>query len=113
MCVAELVGLRDVADELKRRGGQLIAVSVDRPEESADVVNRQHLPFPILADTDRTVIKSYGLVHHGGGPKHDDIAIPAHMLIERGGQIAWRHVAHRFQDRPYPSTILQEIEKLH
>lgn len=113
MCVAELVGLREVADEMKRRGGRMVAISVDRPEESAEVVKRQHLPFSILADTDRTVITEYGLVHHGGGPKHDDIAIPAHMLIERGGRIAWRHAARRFQDRPYPATVLREIEKLH
>ena len=113
MCVAELVGLRDAADEMGRRGGRLVAVSVDRPEDSARLVRQQHLPFHILADVDRATIKAYGLVHRGGGLKKEDIAIPAHVLIERGGRIAWRHVARRIQDRPYPSIIQAEIQKLH
>ncbi len=106
------MGLRDTADEMARRGGRLVTVSVDRPEDSARVVQQQHLPFHILADVDRGVIKSYGLVHHGGGLKKEDIAIPAYVLIERGGRIAWRHAARRIQDSPYPSTLLAEIQKL-
>jgi peroxiredoxin len=111
--VTELVGLRDVAEEIGRHGGRLIAVSVDRPEDSARVVSQHHLPFHIVSDVDRKVIAQYGLVHHGGGPKKEDVAIPAHMLIDRGGRIAWRHIAKRILDRPYPSTILNEIQKLH
>jgi peroxiredoxin len=111
--VAELVGLRDVADEIARHGGRIFAVSVDRTDDSARVVSQHHLPFHILADVDRKVIAKYGLVHRGGGQKKEDIALPAHVLIDRGGRIAWRHIARRFQDRPYPSTILTEIQKLH
>lgn len=110
--MAELVGLRDVSDELGRRGGRLLAISVDAPEDSAKVVKKHNLPFPILADVDRKAIAAYGLVHHGGGLKKEDVAIPAHVLIERGGKIAWRYVARKIQDRPYPSTVLAEIQKL-
>lgn len=112
MCVSELVGLREVSDELTRRGGRVLTISVDRPEDSARVVKGRNLPFQILSDVDRKVITDYGLVHKGGGPKGADVAIPAHVLIDRGGRIAWRHVAHRIQDRPYPATILDEIRKL-
>ena len=112
MCVTELVGLREVSEELNRRGGRVLTVSVDRPEESARVVKDRNLPFSILGDVDGKVIAEYGLVHKGGGPKNADIAIPAHLLIERGGRIAWRHMARRIQDRPYPATILDEIRKL-
>ena len=112
MCVAELVGLREVSEELKRRGGRLLTVSVDRPEESARVVKGRNLPFPILADVDRKVLTDYGLVHKGGGPNKSDVAIPAHVLIDRGGRVAWRYLAKRIQDRPYPAAILEEIRKL-
>lgn len=97
---------------MQRRGGRLIAVSVDKPEDSARVVEQKKLPFSILADVDRKVITAYGLVHKGGGPHHEDIAIPAHLLIARGGSIAWRHLPRRIQDRPYPATVLDEIRKL-
>ena len=110
--MAELRGLGEVNAELKRRGGRLWAISVDSPRKSREVVNRNKLEFPILADIDRKVIAAFGLVHEGAGPHGRDIALPAHVLIDRQGRIAWRHVAKRIQDRPNPKDVLEQIRAL-
>ena len=113
MCLSELVELGPVAAELKRRGGQLLAISVDPPEESRRVVEGRKLPFRILSDSDRKVIQSYGLVHARGGVHGEDIAIPAQILIGRDGKIVNRHISARVQDRLDPDSALETVQKLY
>lgn len=76
------------------------------------MVERNKLSFPILADESRTVLKQFGLLHAGAGPGGSDIAIPAHILIDRGGAIRWTRVSSLVQDRPDPKEVLEQIQKL-
>lgn len=92
-------------------GVRMLAVSVDTPAESARVVARNKLPYPILSDADRTVIREYGLVHKGGGPGRSEIAIPAHILVDHDGRILWRHVATKVQDRADPDDVVAAVRR--
>ncbi len=112
VCQAELRGLGAVNDALIQRGGRVLAVAVDPPAKSRRVVKNNALQFSILSDADRSVIEAYGLVHAGGAPDGGDIAIPAHVLIDRDGRIAWRHVAQRVTLRPRVEDILAAIAAL-
>jgi len=98
--------------ELTRRGGRLLAVAVDPPDKARGVVERNHLEFPLLCDTDREVIRAYGLVHAGMGPEGGDIAIPAHVLIDRNGQIVSTYVSSRIQTRLSPRDTLASLRRL-
>lgn len=110
--MAELGELGDVQAELERRGGTILAVSVDPPAESNRMVKGRKFRFPVLADVDRTVIREYGVLHAQGGPGKSDIALPAQFLVERDGRIVWRHVAEKIQDRPDPEDVLAEVRRL-
>jgi peroxiredoxin len=90
----------------------VLAISVDPPDKSRAVVDKHKLGFPILADTEHTVITAYGVVHEGGGPRGTDIALPANFLIDRAGRIVWQHVSDMVQDRPDPAEVMQEVERL-
>ncbi|MFO0839393.1 MAG: redoxin domain-containing protein [Phycisphaerae bacterium] len=109
--MSELRGLGAVHQELARKGGRLLTVCVDSPQQNADVVTRQRLPFSILSDEQRRVVREFGVLHEKGGPQGQDIAIPAHFLIDREGRIVWRYVATRAQSRPSPQTLLDEIRR--
>ncbi len=98
--------------ELSRVGGRLLAVAVDEPQDARRVVERIGLEFPILCDTKREVIRAYGLVHEGGGLDGSDIAIPAHLLIDRDGRIISRYVSRRIQDRLDPRDVLANIRRM-
>jgi peroxiredoxin len=111
-CRSELRGLGAVSEELAARGGVLLAVSVDTPEESRALAQAEKLPFRILADTTRDVLRRYGLLHAGGGPGGADIAVPALFLVRPDGRIAWRHIARRVQDRADPQEIQDAIAEL-
>lgn len=87
-------------------------MSVDTPEESREVVESLGLPFRLLADTGREIVRRYGLLHPGGGPSGSDIAVPALFLLRPDGSIAWRHVARRIQDRANPADVLEQVARL-
>ncbi len=97
---------------MQRRSGRLLAVSVDPPAKSREIVQRRKLGFSILADESGEMIRAYGLLHEGGGPGKHDVAIPAHVLIGRHGKILWTRVSQRVQDRPSPQEILAVIRGL-
>ena len=110
--MSELRGLGAINEELKKRGGQVLAIAVDPPELARKVVEAQKLDFPILCDTEAKVIRAYGLVHVGGGAGGSDIAIPASVLIDRNGKIVWKRVAKRAQDRPAPRDVIRIIRTM-
>jgi thioredoxin-dependent peroxiredoxin len=112
VCVSELGELGAVNAEMKKRGGELFAISVDPPEASRRLVEKKELPFPILSDTERKVIQSYGLVHPHGGMHGEDIAIPAQILVGRDGKILNRHISARVTDRLDPDDVVEMIRKL-
>ncbi len=87
-------------------------MSVDPPEPSREVVESLGLPFRILADTGREVVRRYGLLHAGGGPDGSDIAVPAMFLLRPDGSVAWRHVARRIQDRADPAEVVEQVARL-
>jgi peroxiredoxin len=108
-CQAELRGLGAITDDLHDLGVTIVALSTDPPERSRTVVERNHLPFPILADEDGRIIDHFGLRHVGGGPRGTDIAIPAHILIGADRRIRWRHVARRIHDRLPADRVLASV----
>lgn len=97
---------------MKKRGGTVMAVSVDTPAESKKVVELHHLPFDILSDQDAKVITQLGLLHHAPMGHDRDIALPANFLIDKDGKVVWRHVAASVQDRADPADVLEEVRKL-
>lgn len=97
---------------MNRRGGRLLAISVDPPEKSREVVKKRSLGFHILADVDRKLISAFGLVHSGMGPGGSDVAMPAQLLFDKGGRIAWRRASRRVQDRAPHDEILAAIHTL-
>ncbi len=111
-CVSELRGLSQIDDELRRAGVRIVAISVDAPSQAQQAAVRLGLKFPLLSDGERTVIQSYGVLHRGGGPSGEDVALPAQFLVDLGGRIVWRRVSGRVQDRADPRELLQAVREL-
>lgn len=61
----------------------------------------------VFADPELTAIRAFGLVHARGGPGGKDIAVPAHVLVARGGVISSQWRSGSIQDRRDPKEILQ------
>ena len=64
-CTAEACNLRDNYDVLKEKGYKLLGVSADSAKRQQNFIDKNKLPFPLLADEDKTVINAFGV----WGPK--------------------------------------------
>ena len=64
-CTSEACDLRDHYKELKEAGYVLLGVSADAELKQKKFADKFNLPFPLLADTERTILNSFGV----WGPK--------------------------------------------
>lgn len=94
---------------MQRRGGRVLAISVDAPADSNAVVAKSKLPFSILSDEERRVVRAFGVIHERGGPRRESIAIPSMFLIDKSGRVVWQRVARRVVDRPEPQDVIAAI----
>ncbi len=60
-CTAEACNLRDYYTELKNRGYELLGVSADSAKKQSNFKKKFNLPFPLLADEDKSVINTFGV----------------------------------------------------
>ena len=68
---------RELYPSLRAAGANLVAVSVDAPEKSEFVRRSLRLPFPILSDSQRRVVREWGIyLDEKGG-----IAQPAVFIL--------------------------------
>ena len=59
-CTKQGCSLRDASTELTKRGAAVVGVSVDPVEKQKEFKEVNHFPFPLIADTDKVVVKAFG-----------------------------------------------------
>lgn len=64
-CTAEACDLRDNIDRFKANNYEILGVSADSAKRQANFIDKNKLPFPLLADEDKSVIEAFGV----WGPK--------------------------------------------
>jgi len=130
-CNAEIHALTAAYPEYQKRGITPVAVSVDKPDAEAKMKATYAIPFPVLSDSDATVIDAFRVVKKVGdeeyakmkgfgvdlesysGKAHHEIAIPALFLIDRTGVVRWAHSDPDFKVRPSTAQILAAIDAVH
>jgi thioredoxin-dependent peroxiredoxin len=60
-CTKEACAFRDAWSKLEKAQVQIIGVSVDNEESHKAFVEKYKLPFPLVADTDQSICKAYGV----------------------------------------------------
>jgi len=60
-CTKEGCHFRDLGDEFTKLGAQRVGISLDKVEKQRDFSEKYTFDFPLLADTDGTVAKAFGV----------------------------------------------------
>jgi len=60
-CTAQACNLRDNYQALLNAGYQVIGVSVDSADSHKKFIDKQQLPFPLIADTDHRLVEEFGV----------------------------------------------------
>ena len=89
-----------------------VAISVDTPEVSRDLCQKERYTFIFLSDPKAEAIRRYDLVHAGQGINGQDIARPAEFLIDSSGTVRWRMLTENYWVRARPEQILEAAKAL-
>jgi len=60
-CTAEACNLRDNHDIFLKKGFKIIGVSPDNEKSHKGFAGKYALPFPLIADTSKTILNDYGV----------------------------------------------------
>ena len=106
-CTAEACNLRDHYKTLQDKGYQLFGVSADSSKKQKNFADKYDLPFPLLADEDKSVINAFGV----WGPKkfqgreYDGIHRMT-FLIDEEGKV--EKVISKVKTKDHAAQILEE-----
>jgi peroxiredoxin len=90
---------------------QIVAVVAQSSEAVRTYIEETGLPFNILVDGSRAVLKAYG-VWHAFGLSAWNIARPALFLIDPSGAIRYSFIANRQDEFPSHAEIIEAIDKM-
>jgi peroxiredoxin len=126
-CRVELESMRGIDDEIRRRGGAMLAITPDRQRYLRKLKEDLDLGFPLLSDMDNAYAMSLGLVvwcgdevralyesidwHLGAFQGNDGwmVPIPATYVVAPDGRIKASFVEPDFRQRIEPAAILDAI----
>jgi len=60
-CTAEACDFRDNYQSLTGKGFEVVGISVDDEKSHKKFVTKHNLPFPLVADTDHSIVEAYGV----------------------------------------------------
>ncbi len=104
-------------DDEQQRTTQILALSVDSPNDLQKMVDRISMEdgivpdFPLLSDPGHQVIDRYGLFNPAD-PKGRQITHPATFVIDTEGVVLWKMVEVNYKIRPTNEDILSALAML-
>ena len=60
-CTAEACSLRDNYSDLRKAGYEVVGVSVDNEKSHQKFIEKHQLPFPLIADTEKSLVEQFGV----------------------------------------------------
>jgi peroxiredoxin len=84
-----LADYRDKVQQFAAAGYGIVALSVDEPQRSAGLRRDEALPFPILCDVNREVVRAWDLFNER---EKGGIAVPATFVIDRDRKVRFASV---------------------
>ena len=108
--MAGLVELERTHDAFAQRNTRIVAVSVE-PVDDARKTQETYPHLVVLADPDKNLTTAAELVHAHQGPSGSDIALPATILVDRNGTVAWMEQPANFSERPSAAALLTAVDQ--
>jgi len=84
-----LADYRDHYEALRAAGTQFVAISVDKPSQSEELRGQLHLPFRILSDADRRIVREWGVFN---ARERGGIAKPSVFIIDEDRRILFKSI---------------------
>jgi peroxiredoxin len=111
------VQLKALLTEEQEETTQILALSVDSPEDLQRMVDRISADddlaprFPFMTDEGHRVIDRYGLFNDAD-PRGRQITHPATFIIDREGVVRWKFVEVDYRVRPSNEDVLAALAEV-
>jgi peroxiredoxin len=129
-CVNELNAVQKQLKGITAAGAKVLAISPEKPSETADLVEQKNLGFLFATDKDNELAtklalsfkldaktikryKQYGIdLPKSNNANVWQLPIPATYIIDSDGTIAWSFVEEDYSKRPDYRKVVKALEKL-
>jgi len=111
-CTSEACNLRDNYEDLLNRGFRIIRVSPDSTTSHQKFSTKHSLPFPLISDTDKSIMKAYGAWGEKSmyGKKYMGV-LRKTFIISEDGIIENINIFDKVNTRDHTRQILETLEK--
>jgi len=129
-CNLYLRNLQKNLAQIKAAGGNLVAVSVENPDNSLSVAKKNELGFTVLSDPNLTVARKFGIVYQMPPEtdelykskgldvaKHNEMDKPqlplsATYVVNQKGEIVYAFLEPDYKQRAAPELIIETLSKI-
>lgn len=126
-CNLELKAYQDILGEITELGGQLVAISPEKPDNSLSTTEKNALTFPVLTDTGNRFAKAMGVAFElpidlqnlfsGSGLNLQEmnadtgwtLPVPATFVVDGSSEIILADVDPDYTRRLEPSEVLAAL----
>lgn len=129
-CVSELSTVQKHLEDITSVGATVLAISPEKPSETADLVGQKEFGFLFGTDQDNELAtklalsfkldaktikryKNYGIdLPESNDAKVWELPIPATYIVDTDGTIAWSFVDEDYSKRPDYKKVVQKLREL-
>jgi len=103
------VQLQNAKERFEKQGLKLAAISYDSQAILKDFAGRRKIEFPLLADPDSKIIRSFGLLYEDAEGMEKGMAHPGFFYIDAGGVIRERYFEVKYTDRYTANNVIGKL----
>lgn len=112
-CTKEMCAFRDSMARLINLNAQVVGISVNDPFSNKAFADKNRLPFPVLSDYKREVVKAYGLEHTNfAGLSGYTVAKRSIFILDKDGVVRYAWVSDDPAIEPNYAEIQKMLEKI-
>lgn len=107
-CTAESCDLRDNYDMWLAKGYKIVGISPDTQSSHQKFIAKYELPFPLIADTEKEIIKAYGAwgLKKMYGKEYEGLLRTTFVIDEKG---IIEHIFAKVKTKDHTNQILEII----
>lgn len=101
--------LQNAKQRFEKQGIKLAAISYDTPAIMKDFTARHGIQFPLLADPDSQIIRSFNVLNAEATGKNKGMAHPGFFYIDSDGIIREKYFEVNYTDRFTPNNVIAKL----
>ncbi len=128
-CNLQLRAMQEALPAIKAKGGTMIAITPETPDNSLSTVEKNELEFVVLSDVGNELAKKYGVVFKlpekvspiykqmidlskYNGNDSDELPLAATYVIDQSGKIRYAFLDANYTARAEPADVVAALETL-